>query len=44
MTAIMDRKLRDKLRKDKKAEMRKTIEMIKQNTYKRTTKTHNRNH
>ena len=33
MTAITDRKLRDKLMKEKKPEMKKTIEMIKQNTY-----------
>ena len=33
MTANMDRKLRDKLMKEKKPEMKKTIEMIKQNTY-----------
>ena len=33
MTAITDRKIRDKLIKEKKPEMKKTIEMIKQNTY-----------
>ena len=33
MTAITDKKLRDKLMKEKKPEMKKTIEMIKQNTY-----------
>ena len=33
MTAITDKKLRDKLMKEKKPEMNKTIEMIKQNTY-----------
>ena len=33
MTAITDKKLRDKLMKEKKLEMKKTIEMIKQNTY-----------
>ena len=33
MTTITDRKLRDKLMKEKKPEMKKTIEMIKQNTY-----------
>ena len=35
MTAITDTKLRDKLRKMKKLELKKTIEMIKQNTYER---------
>ena len=33
MTAITDKKLRDKLMKEKKPEMKKAIEMIKQNTY-----------
>ena len=33
MTAITDKKLRDKLMKEKKLEMKKAIEMIKQNTY-----------
>ena len=33
ITAITDRKLRDKLMKEMKPEMKKTIEMIKQNTY-----------
>ena len=33
MTAITDKKLRDKLMKEKKPEMKKTIEMVKQNTY-----------
>ena len=33
MIAITDKKLRDKLMKEKKPEMKKTIEMIKQNTY-----------
>ena len=33
MTAITDKKLRDKLIKEKKPEMKKTIDMIKQNTY-----------
>ena len=33
MTAITDKKLRDKLLKEKTLEMKKTIEMIKQNTY-----------
>ena len=35
MTAITDTKLRDKLMKEKKFELKKTIEMIKQNTYER---------
>ena len=35
MTAITDKKLRDKLKKEKKLELKKTIEMIKQNTYER---------
>ena len=35
MTAITDTKLRDKLMKVKKLEWKKTIEMIKQNTYER---------
>ena len=33
MTAITDKKLRDKLMKEKKLEMKKAIKMIKQNTY-----------
>ena len=33
MSAITDKKLRDKLPKEKKPEMKKAIEMIKQNTY-----------
>ena len=33
MTAITEKKLLDKLMKEKKPEMKKTIEMIKQNTY-----------
>ena len=33
MTAITDKKLRDKLVKEKTLEMKKTIEMIKPNTY-----------
>ena len=45
MTAITDKKLRDKLMKEKKLEMKKTIEMIKQNIYERkTTKTQYRKH
>ena len=35
MTAITDTKLRDKIMKEKKLELMKTIEMIKQNTYER---------
>ena len=35
MTALTDTKLRDKLMKEKKLELKKTIEMIKQNTYER---------
>ena len=35
MTAITDTKLRDKIMKEKKLELKKTIEMIKQNTYER---------
>ena len=35
MTAITDTKLRDKLMKEKKLELKKTLEMIKQNTYER---------
>ena len=35
MTAITDTKLRDKLMKEKKLELKKTIEMINQNTYER---------
>ena len=35
MTAITDTKLRDKLMRDKKLELKKTIEMIKQNKYER---------
>ena len=33
MTAITDKNLRDKLMEEKKPEMKKTIEMNKQNTY-----------
>ena len=33
LTAILDKKFRDKLLKEKKPEMKKAIEMIKQNTY-----------
>ena len=35
MTAMTDTKLRDKVMKEKKLELKKTIEMIKQNTYER---------
>ena len=35
MTTLTDTKLRDKLMKEKKLELKKTIEMIKQNTYER---------
>ena len=45
MTAITDTKLRDKLMNEKKLELKKTIEMIKQNTYERKTgKTLHRKH
>ena len=38
MTAIRDRKLRDKLMKEKTLEMKKTFEMSKQNTYEKKNK------
>ena len=38
MTAITDKKLRDKLMKEKTLEVKKTIEMIKQNTYEKKNK------
>ena len=38
MTAITDKKLRDKLMTEKTLEMKKTIEMIKQNTYEKKNK------
>ena len=38
MTAITDKKLRDKLMKEKTLEMKKTTEMIKQNTYEKKNK------
>ena len=38
MTAITDKKLRNKLMKEKTLEMKKTIEMIKQNTYEKKNK------
>ena len=36
MTAITGTTLRDKIRKEKKLELKKTIEMTKQETYERT--------
>ena len=45
MTAITDKKLRDKLLKEKKLKLNKTIETIRQNTYeKEITKTQYRKH
>ena len=45
LTAITDKKLRDKSLKEKKFEMKKAIEMIKQNTYeKKNNKTQYRKH
>ena len=41
MTAITDKKLRDKLMKEKTLEMKKTIEMIKQNTYEKKQEKYN---
>ena len=38
MTAIIDKKLRDKLMKEKTLEMKKTIKMIEQNTYEKKNK------
>ena len=38
MTAITDKKLRDKITKEKTLEMKKIIEMIKQNTYEKKNK------
>ena len=38
MTAITDKKLRDKLMKEETLEMKKTIEMIKQSTYEKKNK------
>ena len=38
MTAITDKNLRDKLKKEKTLEMKKTIEMIKQKTYEKKNK------
>ena len=38
MTAITDKKLRDKLMKEKTLEVKKTIEMIEQNTYEKKNK------
>ena len=40
MTPITDKKLRDKLMKGKKHEMKKTIEMIKHNTYEKKRQKH----
>ena len=40
MTAITDTKLRIKLMKENKIELKKTIEMIKQNTYERKNRKH----
>ena len=40
MTAVTDTKLRDKLMKEKKLELKKTIEMIKQNTYQKKSEKH----
>ena len=38
MTAITDKKLRDRLMKEKTLEMKKTMKMIKQNTYEKKNK------
>ena len=38
MTAITDKKLRDKLMKEKTLELKKTIELVKQNTYEKKNK------
>ena len=38
MTAITDKKLRDKIMKEKTLEMKKIIELIKQNTYEKKNK------
>ena len=38
MTAITDKKLRDKMMKEKTLELKKTIELIKQNTYEKKNK------
>ena len=38
MTAISDKKLQDKMMKEKTLEMKKAIELIKQNTYKKNKK------
>ena len=44
MTAITDKMLRDKLMKEKKPEMKKTIDMIKQNTHEQKNKIGYRKH
>ena len=41
MTAITDKKLRDKLMKEKTLEMKKTIKMIKQSTYEKKQEKYN---
>ena len=38
MTAITDKKLRDKIMKEKTLELKKRIELIKQNTYEKKNK------
>ena len=38
MTAITDKKLRDKIMKEKTLELKKVIELIKQNTYEKKNK------
>ena len=38
MTAITDKKLRDKIMKEKTLELKKIIELIKQNTYEKKKK------
>ena len=38
MKAITDKKLRDKLKKEKTLELKKTIELVKQNTYEKKNK------
>ena len=38
MTAITDKKLRDKIMKEKNLEMKKIIDLIKQNTYEKKNK------
>ena len=41
MTAITDKKLRDKIMKENTLELKKTIELIKKNTYEKNQKEHN---